>query len=95
MSKPTIVPPLRVLRKMAEAGLIELHPHTGEKVSHWSGNTVTAMYVEGVCDGVKQPFRFRGRQYREKYGSGCFYPYIVDIGAAKMHGIDLDAPQIS
>ena len=80
---------------MAKNGLILLHKDTGKKVRHWSGQMVTAYYVDDVCEGVKKPFEFRGRKYTLKYFSGCFNPFVVDIDFAKEIGVNLDATLIA
>lgn len=88
--KRTLVPGIPVLKAMAKAGLIKLHSDTGKRVGHWTGQTVTAYYIDDVCDGVQQPFTHDGRQYRLKFFDGCFYPFVVDIEFAKTNDIDLD-----
>lgn len=91
MSQHSVVAKLAVLRAMARAGLIKLHPHTGRKVRHWSGQTVTAHYVDDTCPGVGRRFEFQGRQYQLKYLEGCFFPFIFDVSAAAENGLDLTA----
>ena len=86
----TVVPNISTLRAMAKAGLIKLHNDTGQKVGHWTGSTITAFYVDGVCKGVQEPFEFKGRKYKLKYFSGCFNPFVVDIDYAKEIGVDLE-----
>lgn len=87
----SVVPTVRILQKMADAGLIKLHADTGKKVGHWTGATTTAYYIDDVCEGVKQPFEFEGWHYRLKYFDGCFMPFVVCLEVAKRVGVDLDA----
>lgn len=91
----TVVPPVKVLRKMAKAGLIKPHADTGKKVGHWTGTEVTAYYIDDVCEGVKQPFEFEGRHYRLKYFDGCFNPFVVCLEIAEKNGINLAANLIA
>lgn len=91
----TVVPPVKVLRKMAKAGLIKLHADTGKKVGHWTGATTTAYYIDDACEGVTQPFFFEGLSYRLKYFDGCFNPFVVCIENARRHNIDLTANLIA
>ena len=92
MNRRTVVPPVATLRRMAAAGLIELHADTGKKVVHWSGSMVTAYYVESAR---AEPFEFEGRQYRLKYFDGCFCPFVVDVGLAEDAGLNLDGTLIA
>ena len=84
----TVVPNRELLRDMAKAGLIELHSDFKlGKVRHWTGQMTPVYYVGGVCDGVKQPFEFRGRMYELKYFDGCFAPFVIDIELAEDLGV--------
>lgn len=91
----TLVPAIPVLEAMAKSGLIRLHRDTGKQVGHWTGQTVTAYYIDDVCDGVRQPFDHGGRQYRLKYFDGCFAPFVVDTGFARENDIDPDGTMIA
>ena len=64
------------LKAMEKQGLIELHEHTGKKVTWYYGD-VTAWYVQ---DGQRS-FEFRGKKYESKYVDGCFYPFIFEEAA--------------
>lgn len=86
----TVVPGVKLLQAMANAGLIKLHDDTGCEVGHWTGQTVTAFYVDGLTEGTPSTFEYKGREYRLKYFDGCFCPFVVDIKAAAEQGIDLD-----
>lgn len=93
MQKRTVVPSVATLRAMAKACLIELHRDTGRKVGHWTGQLVTARYIEKAL--VPEPFEFRGRRYRLKYFDGCSCPFVVDIDFAKEIGLDLNGVLIA
>lgn len=86
----TVVTGIKTLRRMAKAGLVKLHRDTGAKVKHWTGPTVTACYVDDLCDGVPSPFEFEKKHYRLKYFAGCFCPFVVCLENAEKHGIDLN-----
>lgn len=73
-----IVTDFRLLKSMALHGKIELHPHTGKKVKTLFGSSIRVFYINGITDN-KYSFEFRGKKYREKYLSGCFYPFIEEI----------------
>lgn len=91
----TVVPDIRTLKRMAKAGLITLHRDTGLKVRHWTGQTITAHYVDDVCQGVQQPFEFGGKHYRLKYFDGCFSPFVVCIENAGRHNVNLSETLIA
>jgi hypothetical protein len=78
---------------MARAGFVKLHADTGKEVCHWTGQIVTACYVDGIGSSL-EPFVYKGRHYRLKYYDGCFSPFVVDMDAAKEQGVDLNASLI-
>jgi len=88
-----VVPDLDTLKAMARAGLIKPHADTGRRVRHWTGQIVTACYVDGIGSSL-EPFVYKGRHYRLKYYDGCFSPFVVDMDAAKEQGVDLNASLI-
>lgn len=63
-----------LLRAMAKEGCITLHPDTGQKVRHWTGQLVTATYVRGSSNSK---FTYNGKKYCLKYFDGCFCPFVV------------------
>lgn len=88
-----IIQDMKLLREMAKAGHIVLHEDTGKKVRHWTGQMVTAYYIDGVMTNSSWKFRFRhltirgkGVDYAIKYFDGCFCPFVVmldgDLGPA-------------
>ncbi len=86
----TVVPGLGTLKAMERAGLIRFHADTGKKVRHWLGPETTALYVDGVCEGVKRPFTYKGRRYDLKLFDGCWSLFVCDIDFAEAQGINLD-----
>ena len=66
-----IVKDKRLLNRMAKAGHIVLHEHTGKMVGSYYGK-VKAWYVKD-CQFL---FEFEGKWYESHYISGCFYPYV-------------------
>lgn len=80
--KETLIPGLRVLRKLEEAGFIRLHPDTGHRVGHWTGRSVTAYYVKDAGPSLPDypwvsRFEHGGRKYRLECFDGCRYPFVV------------------
>jgi len=63
---------VRTLKAMERAGYIELLPETGTKIRTLYGATIKCTYVS---DGMPS-FKYNGEQYRTKYVSGTFYPYV-------------------
>lgn len=85
--KPTdVVEDIRVLKKLAKMGLIELDEQTGTIVS-WYGRTSRAVYISNA------PFFFIESigGFASKYFSGAFKPYLVKLCTSEIVGIFNDA----
>ena len=64
---------IRALRKLALLGVVKLHDHTGEIVRHVWGMLVRAYYIDEA-----ETFEVEGvGVFRQKYFSGCFFPYLI------------------
>lgn len=70
-----VVRNMNTLKKLAKAGLIKLHPHTGCKFS----NGVKAYYIDDRTEGTPYTFEYKGRKYQVQFRPGCFYPFVVQI----------------
>jgi hypothetical protein len=77
----SVLTSMLVLRAMQKAGHICFAPDTGKKVRHWSGATVTAVYVDGPPDGKPNQFEFGGIEWELRYIDGCFYPFVCLAGS--------------
>ena len=75
MEKLIHISDVRTLKAMERAGNIELLPETGSKISTLSGTIIKCTYID---DGDSF-FKYKGEQYRTKYVSGSFYPYVFLI----------------
>jgi len=67
------------LRAMAKQGLINLHSDTGATVRHWTGQEVTACYIDGVPEGKSRQFEYKGEQYKVIFLDGCFCPFVCTM----------------
>jgi len=65
------------LNAMAKQGLIKLANETGCKIGKH-----TIHYVDDICNGISQPFTYKGSRYQLTYVSGCFCPYVSLVGKA-------------
>jgi hypothetical protein len=74
-----VVTDMRTLKGMAVKGLIKLHPHTGKKVRHWSGQMIPCRYIDDVTARI--PFEYKGVKYTRKFFDGCIMPFVVRIDA--------------
>lgn len=70
-----IVHDLRVIKAMAKKGLVELSQDTGEKVRHWTGRTVKAVYISSG----PYEFEYKSKRYGVRFFDGCFNPFVVDL----------------
>ena len=73
-----VITDLRILKKLARAGIVELHAHTGDYV-RWNGRTGRAWYVYDVERTTVGEFTFLPVHH-----SGSFYPYVA---VAKLGGL--------
>lgn len=82
----TIITDIKLLKRMAKRGYIELHPHTGKKVKHWSGQYTISYYVEGKGEKLERErdsFIFEEKEYELTYLDGCFFPFVTEVGKPK------------
>lgn len=69
-----VVKNIRTINMFAKMGLLNPCDQTGTKIKGlYGGKSFTCTYIWDV----PKPFEYKGFMYREKYFSGCFYPYLV------------------
>jgi hypothetical protein len=73
-----------VLKAMAKAGHIRLHDDTGQKVRHWTGQTLKAVYVDSIPKGQPRQFKFEGQTWELQYVDGCFCPFVCLTGRGRL-----------
>ena len=75
MTNYRVVKNMNTLKAFEKRGLVIFCSDTGTKITGlYGGNSFTCYYIDSACN-----FEHKGKKYREKYFSGCFYPYLVEV----------------
>ena len=71
-----IVKNMNTLKAMQKMGFVKFCEQTGEKITGlYSSKLFTCHYI----DEAKLEFEYKGKKYGQKYLSGCFNPYVVEL----------------
>ena len=70
-----IVRDIKTLKEMQKLGFVTFCKETGTKIKGlYSNETFICCYIDSA-----ETFEYKGKKYTEKYFSGCFYPYLVEL----------------
>jgi hypothetical protein len=71
-----IVTNMNTLRAMQRNNFVKFCSDTGRKIQGlYSSKSFVCYYV----DEALSRFTYKGKLYGQKYISGCFYPYVVEL----------------
>ena len=75
MANYRIVKNMNTLKAFEKRGLVTFCRDTGTKIEGlYSSKKFTCYYIDEA-----KSFEHKGKKYREKYFSGCFYPYLIEV----------------
>lgn len=70
-----VVKNLNTLKAMQKRGLVKFCSETGEKIHGLYDHHLFICYY---IDEAPINFVYNGKNYGQKYFSGCFFPYVVE-----------------